>query len=214
MSMSRSEAGKLGWIASQEHRNKKHKEFVDNYNKHPKVCPCCGKVIPFEKRDNTYCSQSCAAIMSNKKRKIHIDSVKVQRRSGELKTCIGCGKQYIAKRGSTGKYCSLKCLANHKYNQYIEDWKQGKVSGLVGYNISKHIRRYMLEKAHNKCQRCGWSEQNPVTGKVPLDIHHKDGNFANNKEENLEVLCPNCHSLTDTYKRLNSGGRKDRKKYS
>ena len=34
-------------------------------------------------------------------------------------------------------------------------------------------------------------------------------------KKNLELLCPNCHSLTATYKAANMGsGRKDRKKYS
>ena len=38
---------------------------------------------------------------------------------------------------------------------------------------------------------------------------------VSNKEDNFEVLCPNCHSLTSTYKSLNKGkGRKDRKKYN
>jgi predicted HNH restriction endonuclease len=36
----------------------------------------------------------------------------------------------------------------------------------------------------------------------------------NNNEDNLQVLCPNCHSLTSTYKNLNKLGRKQRKKYS
>lgn len=38
---------------------------------------------------------------------------------------------------------------------------------------------------------------------LPLEVHHKDGNKRNNKLENLEILCPNCHSLTDTYKNKN-----------
>lgn len=45
----------------------------------------------------------------------------------------------------------------------------------------------------------GWGEVNPYTNLVPLQIHHVDGNSTNNKEENLEVLCPNCHSLTENF---------------
>ena len=30
---------------------------------------------------------------------------------------------------------------------------------------------------------------------IPLELHHKDGNRYNNDLENLEILCPNCHSL-------------------
>jgi len=43
----------------------------------------------------------------------------------------------------------------------------------------------MLKKADYKCEICGWGEINPFTGKVPLEIHHIDGNYKNNVEENL-----------------------------
>ena len=73
----------------------------------------------------------------------------------------------------------------------------------------------MREKYGNKCSRCGWNEVNPYTGLVPLEIEHIDGNYLNNSEDNLDLICPNCHSLTATYKGANKGnGRKDRKKYS
>jgi len=47
-----------------------------------------------------------------------------------------------------------------------------------------------------------------------MEIEHIDGNYLNNKENNLTVLCPNCHSLTSTYKGTNKNGRKTRNKYS
>ncbi|MFW5895280.1 MAG: HNH endonuclease [archaeon] len=48
-----------------------------------------------------------------------------------------------------------------------------------------------------------------------LEIEHIDGNAKNNREENLDLICPNCHSLTSTYKALNSGkGNRDRLKYN
>jgi len=40
-------------------------------------------------------------------------------------------------------------------------------------------------------------------------MHHKDGNRSNNKEDNLELLCPNCHSLTDNFGILNSDDYKN-----
>lgn len=48
-----------------------------------------------------------------------------------------------------------------------------------------------------KCEKCGrieWEGQ-----KIPLCIHHIDGNHINNQIENLQVLCPNCHAQTDNY---------------
>jgi len=47
------------------------------------------------------------------------------------------------------------------------------------------------------CENCGLDTW--LGDKIPLQLHHKDGNHSNNKLENLQLLCPNCHSLTDTY---------------
>ncbi len=126
--------------------------------------------------------------------------------------CLYCGETLQKK----GKYCNNVCQANHRYESYISDWKAGKVSGLKGkYQISNHIRRYLFIKYGNKCSKCGWNMINPYTKVVPLEIEHLDGNYLNNNEDNLVLLCPNCHSLTATYKGANKGkGRKDRKKYS
>ena len=38
-----------------------------------------------------------------------------------------------------------------------------------------------------------------------LEVDHIDGNSENHREDNLRMLCPNCHSLTNTYKSLNRG---------
>ena len=76
-------------------------------------------------------------------------------------------------------------------------------------SLPKQLRRYIFEKFKNKCSICGWSEINPFTKTLPLEIDHIDGNSDNNSEENLTLLCPNHHSLTKTYRGANRGnGRK------
>ena len=46
---------------------------------------------------------------------------------------------------------------------------------------------------------------------IPLLADHIDGNWRNNVENNLRLLCPNCDSLSPTYAALNRGnGRKNR----
>lgn len=52
-----------------------------------------------------------------------------------------------------------------------------------------------------KCYRCGLTEW--LGEPIPLELHHKDGNKRNNNLDNLEILCPNCHYFTDTYKTKN-----------
>lgn len=126
--------------------------------------------------------------------------------------CINCEKQ-IPKRN---KYCSIKCQKEYEYKQYIEKWKNGKENGVRGdYQTSMYIKDYLLKKYNNKCARCGWSKMNEYTKTIPLEIEHIDGNYRNNREENLILLCPNCHSLTSTYKGANvNNGRKSRRKGS
>lgn len=125
--------------------------------------------------------------------------------------CLNCELPILNKR----KYCSNKCQKEYQYKKYIEDWKNGLESGMRGdYQISMHLKSYLFKKFNNKCARCGWSEINPYTKNIPLEIEHIDGNYQNNQEENLILLCPNCHSLTSTYKGANvQNGRKLRSKY-
>ena len=126
--------------------------------------------------------------------------------------CLNCKK--IIK--SKNKFCSILCQKNYQYKDYIRRWKENKVSGIRGeYQISNHIKTYLFNKYNNKCARCGWGEKNLYTGKIPLEVEHIDGNYKNNNEDNLTLLCPNCHSLTATYKGANlNKGRKSRNKYN
>ncbi len=79
-------------------------------------------------------------------------------------------------------------------------------------NISAYIKRYLLGKYGERCSQCGWSQRNPVTGRVPLEVDHLDGQADNNTEKNLRLICPNCHALTPTFRNLNKGrGREWRK---
>lgn len=129
-----------------------------------------------------------------------------------MRVCLVCGKPLTKYQK---KYCSPQCTNDGKYQDFITKWKNGEEQGMRGeYNISRHIKRYLFEKYNYKCSKCGWGEMNPYSKLIPLEIEHIDGNYQNNKEENLTLLCPNCHSLTATYKGANRGnGRKSRKKY-
>jgi len=66
-------------------------------------------------------------------------------------------------------------------------------------------KRRVLEEQGYKCNRCGLAEWQGI--KLSLEVDHKDGNTANNQRENLEGLCPNCHSITPTWRGRNKGKR-------
>jgi hypothetical protein len=111
------------------------------------------------------------------------------------------------------QYCNNKCKANYDYNNYIQRWKQGLEPGsLADKKVSHPIKRYLFEKYENKCGRCGWTAIHPVTKRIPLQVEHIDGDCENNKEDNLILLCPNCHVMTPTYGALNKGKSKRHRK--
>lgn len=130
--------------------------------------------------------------------------------TGKKYYCLNCGKELINQSsGSTHKFCDSKCLNEFKYKEYIKRWKNGEEDGMKGAAAtSSHIRKYLFEKNNCKCELCGWGEENPYTHNIPLEIHHIDGNCLNNKEENLQLLCPNCHSLTENFGSLNKNSNR------
>jgi hypothetical protein len=129
-----------------------------------------------------------------------------------MSSCSYCGKRL---NPPATTYCSNKCQADKQYLIYIEMWKNNEVNGTRGINtqnFSGHLIRYLIDMGGNKCSICGWSQINPNTGRVPLEIDHIDGNSENNNEDNLRLLCPNCHALTPGFRNLNKGkGRKWRR---
>jgi hypothetical protein len=104
------------------------------------------------------------------------------------------------------------CQQEYQYESIIDRWKRGEISGLLKTGVvSSSVKRYLRKKFENKCILCGWNQINTKTGLVPLVADHIDGNWRNNTEDNLRLLCPNCDSLTHTYAALNKGnGRENR----
>ena len=137
----------------------------------------------------------------------------------KIKYCPYCGKEIpVGKNHNT--YCNQECANAAKRENAINAWLRGEESGTKkNGQLSQTIRNYLLEQANYQCELCGWHEINTTTGKVPLEVHHVDGDYENNRPENLQVLCPNCHSLTPNFKALNKSERqrtqvrKDKKEY-
>lgn len=180
----------------------KSSDYTKDFNRNFE-CLECGKEFVDNKDGRKFCSNSCSAIFNNKN---------IDRKKKLTKKCLNCDCD-ISNKNS--KYCSQKCQVDFEYNNVIEKWKNKEIDGNIGkYKdaLSLTIRKYITLKYGNKCSECGWEEVNKYTGKVPLEIDHIDGDHLNSVEENLRLLCPSCHSLTEFYGARNKGrGRKYRR---
>jgi hypothetical protein len=187
--------------------HKKRNDALEKYYKNPHFCKQCGKIIKVKgktKVNETKRRQCCSKKCSNK--------YKIKYKQPQL--CVVCSKIIPSRRKR--KFCNSSCYNRYLYIEYINKWKNGEISGIkYPDGISSHINRYMREKYGNKCARCGWHKLNKYTKKIPLQVEHIDGHWYNNKEENLILICPNCHSLTETYgctKKQKGHGRPSRYK--
>lgn len=93
---------------------------------------------------------------------------------------------------------------NKKYIAFEEYIKGDSVQ-------TNKLRRKLLKEGlkEHKCECCQntiWNGQ-----PIPLEVHHKDGDKDNNELENLQLLCPNCHALTDNYRGKNTKKHKAKK---
>lgn len=167
-------------------------------------CAHCGKgvLIPPNRFETfRYCSRSCAAL---------------EQRSHIVASCAVCGGQFqhISSRANRAKYCSrscyykamrlkgsVECACRHCGSQFkaSPSEKRKYCSRACINKATKSIwspsfctarksmsrRRLIIE-----CERCGYDREKRILG-----VHHKDRDRRNNELSNLEVLCPNCHSL-------------------
>ena len=62
--------------------------------------------------------------------------------------------------------------------------------------IKEGLKEYKCEC----CQNTEWLGQ-----PIKLELHHINGDHNDNRLENLQMLCPNCHSFTDNYRSKNRG---------
>jgi 5-methylcytosine-specific restriction endonuclease McrA len=123
--------------------------------------------------------------------------------------CIYCNKESTYRVSKRNTYCSIQCQQDHGYKIYIENWLNGNKEFFNG-GTNRTIKRYILEQQNHRCAKCGIDKWNNIS--LMLELEHKDGNSLNYDRDNLECLCPNCHSQTPTYKARNKGnGRHSRK---
>lgn len=143
-----------------------------------KVCPKCSKEHEMKGR---YCSRSCSnsRVFSDDSRKKKSDALR--------------GRKTTRSPNSI----------NHeaRISKVKETWKQKYIDTPFDELGSHNKRRRVFEEQGYKCAHCGLSEW--IGSPISLELDHVDGNNQNNLRDNLEGLCPNCHSMTETWRGRN-----------
>lgn len=80
-------------------------------------------------------------------------------------------------------------------------------SNYQSYKLSKRLIKEGLKE--RKCENCGRTEWEGFP--IALELHHINGVHTDNRFENLQILCPNCHAMTDNYrgKNINLSAQKE-----
>jgi 5-methylcytosine-specific restriction endonuclease McrA len=75
--------------------------------------------------------------------------------------------------------------------QRLKDWSK--------YTKASNLKSHLIKKRGNQCELCKTSKW--LNKDIKLELHHKNGDRTDNNIDNLTLLCPNCHSQTDTWRK-------------
>lgn len=166
-----------------------------------KKCLNCEKEVAV--KSNKYCSRSCSVTVNNKKR---FKSV--------FFNCLWCNKECKVRTISANKYCSVKCHQLKEGKDRVDLWLSGNHKGWSGQTrlLAPFIRNHLKLTRGSACEICKWDGHHPDDGRSLTEIDHIDGDAENCRPENLKIVCPNCHSMTPTYRARNKNSKRVRNK--
>lgn len=110
-----------------------------------------------------------------------------------LMMCEWCNQEHNGSFGS-GRFCNASCSAR-KCAARLKETKSCTDTSLMGKDSTR--KKYLIKTREHECEICHRKQWNKKP--IPLELDHIDGNSDNNKEENLRLVCLNCHAQTDSH---------------
>jgi len=114
----------------------------------------------------------------------------------KLYNCVNCGKENKWGDSKVNKYCDNACHAQHRRKIILEDWLSGTYFNKKGVP-PEVAKEWISEQQNHSCLLCGITDWNGKS--IVFQFDHIDGDPDHNTKENIRMLCPNCHSQTETY---------------
>lgn len=145
------------------------------------ICENCGSVHLGEYGSGRFCSSKCARGFSTKKSRAEINLKVSESLKGRQRPSQPCKPETADKLRQTW----INKLLEADFDKLAYDAKR---------------RRVIIEQ-DSKCNHCGASDW--YGHKLVLEVDHINGINDDNRRENLEAICPNCHSVTDTWRGRN-----------
>jgi len=175
------------------------------------ICQYCGYIINSLYGSGRFCNSKCAHGFSSKDKRKEISqkvSLKLKGKPSKNKGKISPFKNisFNERYGELRAKEIITKIVNNRskiYSYKIPKIKKIKIIPSIYYcnfdDLSKrNKRKRILFEQNNTCNLCNIYDWN--THKLILELHHKDGNSKNETRNNMEYLCPNCHSQTKTFR--------------
>lgn len=142
-----------------------------------KVCPKCATT---HQKNGIFCSRKCANSRTWTEEQNSRRSASVSKTLSKIDPVIRKRNSAVATRKA--KEASMYRIVNTPTSELSH--------GL--------IRKKLILEQKNSCLHCGLDEW--LGNPIKLELDHINGNNKDNSRENLRMLCPNCHSMTPTWK--------------